>query len=109
MRFAVLLVGLVCLSGCSDWIFRIDVPQGNFLEKRNLEDLRVGMTKEQVIYVLGRPIVQDSFDKDTWYYVYERKRGADLREDLYIYFEDDKVARLEGDFEIPDSFYDPIE
>ena len=114
MKYAVVLLGLVCLAGCSDWIYRIDVPQGNFLEKRNIEDLRIGMTKEQVAYVLGRPIVQDSFDTDTWYYVYElkrgmKKRGENLREDMYVYFENDKVVKIEGDFDLPESFYEPIE
>lgn len=62
-------------SACSNWIYRIDVPQGNFLDQRDVSKLRIGMTKEQVIYVLGNPVVQDSFDDDTWYYVYDMKRG----------------------------------
>lgn len=114
MRYALLVVLLFGLSGCTDWIFRIDVPQGNFLEQRSVNELHVGMTKEQVVFVLGLPVVRDSFDHDTWYYVYDlkrgmRKRGEDIRQDVFIYFEDDKVARIDGDFDIPDSFYEPIE
>ncbi|MFC3096003.1 outer membrane protein assembly factor BamE [Alteromonas sediminis] len=101
-------------TGCSDWIYRIDVPQGNYLDKNDIEDLRMGMTKEQVIFVLGRPIVADSFDNDTWYYIYDMKRGmtkrgSDFQQEFIIHFEDDKVAKVEGDFELPESFYDPIE
>lgn len=102
------------LSGCTDWIFRIDVPQGNFLEQKSVNELRIGMTKEQVVFVLGLPVVRDSFDHDTWYYVYDlkrgmKKRGKDVRQDVFIYFEDNKVARVEGDFVLPESFYEPIE
>lgn len=114
MRFALLLIVSLCLSACTDWIYRIDVPQGNFLDKNSIEDLRIGMTKEQVIYVLGRPVVQDSFDRDTWYYVYDlkrgmKKRGEDIRQDMFIFFEENKIAKVEGDIDLPDSFYDPIE
>ena len=101
-------------TGCSDWIYRIDVPQGNFLNEDDIEDLRIGMTKEQVVFVLGRPMVQDSFDNDTWYYFYDmkrgmKKRGEDFRREFVVYFEDDKVAKVEGDFDLPESFYEPIE
>ncbi len=63
------------------------------------------MTKEQVIYVLGRPVVEDSFDKNTWYYVYEMKRGMsvrgeDFKKDLVIDFIDGKLVTVEGDFEL---------
>ncbi len=114
MRYAVVLVSLLMLSGCTDWIFRIDIPQGNFLDQNSIEDLRVGMTKEQVVFVLGLPVIQDSFDTDTWYYVYDlkrgmKKRGKDVRQDMFIYFEDEKIARVESDLELPESFYEPIE
>lgn len=102
------------MSGCVDWIYRIDVPQGNFLQEKNVKQLRVEMTKEQVIYVLGRPVVQDSFDHDTWYYVYEikrgmKKRGDDFRKELIIKFTDQKVASVTGDFELSEEFDTPLD
>ncbi len=102
------------LSACSDWIYRIDVPQGNFLEQKDVEKLRVGMTKEQVIYVLGRPVVKDSFDHDTWYYVYDMKRGMskrgeDFQKRLIINFKEDKVNTVEGDFEVSEEFNTPLD
>ncbi len=117
MKYKSLLVVLftsVLLSGCVDWIYRIDVPQGNFLEQKNVDQLRVQMTKEQVIYVLGKPVVQDSFDHDTWYYVYEmkrgmRKRGEDFRKELIIQFNEGKVAEVTGDFELPEEFNTPLD
>ncbi len=102
------------LSACSDWIYRIDVPQGNFLEQKDVEKLRVGMTKEQVVYVLGRPVVKDSFDHDTWYYVYDMKRGMskrgeDFQKRLIINFKENKVDTVEGDFELSEDFNTPLD
>ncbi|MDO6694437.1 outer membrane protein assembly factor BamE [Aliiglaciecola sp. 3_MG-2023] len=117
MKYKSIIVAVVTtlfLSGCTDWIYRIDVPQGNFLQEKSVKQLRVEMTKEQVIYVLGRPVVQDSFDHDTWYYVYEMKRGMskrgeDFRKELIIHFEDEKVARVTGDFELSEDFNTPLD
>ena len=102
------------LSACADWIYRIDVPQGNFLEEKDVEKLRISMTKEQVIYVLGRPVVEDAFNQDTWYYVYEmkrgmRKRGEDFRKELIIHFSDGKISSVEGDFELSEEFNTPLD
>ncbi|CAI8182670.1 MAG: Outer membrane protein assembly factor BamE [Glaciecola sp. HTCC2999] len=107
------LVAMISLSGCSNWIFRIDIPQGNYLDDRDVKKLRIEMTKEQVEFVLGRPIVKDSFDPDTWYYVYEMKRGMttrgeDFRKELVIKFTDNKLSSAEGDFELDPDFNTPL-
>lgn len=110
-----LLVGIaLSSSACSNWIYRIDVPQGNFLDDRDVQKLRIGMTKEQVIYVLGRPVVKDSFDHDTWYYIYDMKRGMshrgdDFKKQMVINFEDDKVVSVEGDFDLSEDFNTPLD
>jgi outer membrane protein assembly factor BamE len=102
------------LVGCSNWIYRIDVPQGNFLEQRDVDKLRIGMTKEQVLFVLGKPVVNDAFDQDTWHYVYDlkrgmRKRGEDIHKKLVINFMDDRVFQVRGDFEVSEDFNTPID
>ncbi|GBL03411.1 outer membrane protein assembly factor BamE [Glaciecola sp. KUL10] len=117
MKFlSVVALVIVTLSttACSNWIFRIDVPQGNYLDDRDVEKLRIAMTKEQVIFVLGNPVVKDSFDNDTWYYVYEmkrgmKKRGEDFKKDLIIRFEEGRVAEVKGDFELPEEFNIPLD
>jgi outer membrane protein assembly factor BamE len=101
-------------TACSNWIYRIDVPQGNFLDERDVKKLRIDMTKEQVIYVLGNPVVQDSFDDDTWYYVYDmkrgmRKRGEDFQKQMIITFEDERIVSIEGDFELSEDFNTPLD
>lgn len=110
--FALLIV-LLFTTACSNWIYRIDVPQGNFLDERDVKKLRIGMTKEQVIYVLGHPVVADSFDNDTWYYVYDMKRGMakrgdDFQQQMIINFKDNKITDIQGDFELSEEFYTPL-
>ena len=114
LLFSLAIASTITLSGCSSWIFRIDVPQGNFLDEQDVEKLRVGMSKEQVIFVLGNPVLRDSFDKDIFYYVYEMKRGMksrgeDFKKDLIIEFQNDKLAKVSGDFEVSEDFDKPLE
>lgn len=109
-----LVLAISSLSACSSWVFRIDIPQGNFLDVKDVEKLRIGMTKEQVVFVLGNPVLRDSFDNDTFYYVYEMKRGnksfgEDFRKELIIQFEEDKIANVTGDFELSEDFHTPLQ
>jgi outer membrane protein assembly factor BamE len=113
-NIALVFALLTGLSGCADWIYRIDVPQGNFLDQKDVDKLRVNMTKEQVTYVLGNPVIEDAFDHDTWYYVYEMKRGMkkygeDFRKELIIDFVDGKVATIRGDFKLSENFNTPLD
>lgn len=109
-KYKNLLIVALCslgLQACSGFIYRIDIPQGNYLEQKDVDKLRVDMTKEQVIYVLGRPVVQDTFDRDTWYYVYDMKRGMegeDFRKDLVLEFAEGKLTAIKGDFDTPADF-----
>jgi len=108
-----IVVAASSLSACSSWVFRIDVPQGNFLDVKDVEKLRIGMTKEQVAFVLGNPVVRDTFDSDTFYYVYEIKRGSvsrgeDFKKELIVKFEENKVIEVTGDFELSEDFNTPL-
>ncbi len=115
LQHLLVILGLTfCSTACTNWIYRIDVPQGNFLDERDVEKLRVGMSKEQVIYVLGNPVIQDTFDKDTWYYVYDMKRGMskrgpDFQKQMIINFEDNKIISIEGDFDLSEEFDVPLD
>lgn len=98
-------LALLCALGLSGCVYRIDIQQGNFLEGRTVDKLEVGMTRSQVRYLLGTPMVPDSFDKDRWDYLYYFKRGRLQRAQerhLTVWFKEDKVARFERD-NIPDS------
>jgi outer membrane protein assembly factor BamE len=110
----IIFVVTLLTSACSDWIFRIDVPQGNFLDQKDVNKLRIEMTKEQVQFVLGNPVVQDSFTSNTWYYIYDMKRGMskrgeDIRKELILTFVDGKLNSMKGDFLEPNEFNTPLD
>ncbi|MEP0354847.1 MAG: outer membrane protein assembly factor BamE [Paraglaciecola sp.] len=113
-NLSVILITTIMLSACADWIFRIDIPQGNFLDEKEVKKLRIDMTKEQVEYVLGKPVLEDAFDHNTWYYIYKMKRGMknrgeDFRKELTIEFEDNKITKVSGDFELSEEFETPLD
>ena len=68
------------LSGCSflydTFVYQIDVTQGNYLEDEKLDQLAVGMNQEQVIFILGSPMLIDEFDSSKWYYTRYIKPGG---------------------------------
>jgi outer membrane protein assembly factor BamE len=84
------------LSGC---VYRMNIQQGNFLEPRTVSQLQVGMTRSQVRYLLGTPMVPDAFDKDRWDYLYYLKKGrlrAPEQRHLIVFFEEDKVSKFDN-------------
>ncbi|PKH86567.1 outer membrane protein assembly factor BamE [Colwellia sp. Bg11-28] len=110
-RVAIVITALT-LSACSSWVFRYDVPQGNYLEQKSIDKLQVGMTKEQVKFILGSPVVVDAFNNDTWNYVYKLKSGRskdfDMKKQFIINFSNDKLVSASGDFELSDIFNTPF-
>ncbi|MBL4942499.1 MAG: outer membrane protein assembly factor BamE [Colwellia sp.] len=106
-RTSIIAVAL-SLSACSTWVYRIDIPQGNYLEQKSIDKIQVDMTKEQVKFILGSPVMVDAFDKDTWNYVYRFKSGRseklNMQKIFTIKFVDDKLVSAEGDFELSENF-----
>ncbi|MBZ9612575.1 outer membrane protein assembly factor BamE [Rheinheimera maricola] len=111
IKIVVLAIGLASLSACSSWVYRIDIPQGNFLEQKDINKLRVAMTKEQVRYVLGSPVADNAFDNDTWHYFYALRggRGTNFEKQLIVEFKDDKLQDIKGDFEKSADFNTPLD
>ncbi|HTD72743.1 MAG TPA: outer membrane protein assembly factor BamE [Steroidobacteraceae bacterium] len=92
-----LLVSAVSLLG-SGCVYRINIQQGNFLNQSAVDTVKEGMTRSQVRYLLGTPMVADSFDKGRWDYIYYLKKGRSRHVDsrrVTVYFDGDKVARLD--------------
>jgi outer membrane protein assembly factor BamE len=92
-----LLAGSALLSGC---VYRMSVQQGNFLDARQVVQLKEGMTRAQVRFLLGTPMLPDAFERDRWDYLYtlEPGRGQQpLRQRLTVYFTEDKVSRIDND------------
>jgi outer membrane protein assembly factor BamE len=81
------------------FVYRMTVQQGNVITEDMVDQLRLGMTKTQVRYVLGTPMLTDFFNVDRWDYTYTIERGHQAMEvkTLSLYFENDALARIEGD------------
>jgi outer membrane protein assembly factor BamE len=97
----VLLAALFGLAGCSDFIYKTDVSQGNILREDDIELLEEGLTKSQVLSLIGSPAVADPFHQERWDYVstYSR-RGEDLaiRHLRLSFDETDRLVAIEGDY-----------
>jgi len=97
-----LLLFAATLCGC---VYKMDVQQGNYLEGKTVDQLQVGMTRTQVRYLLGTPLVPDVFDKNRWDYLYYFQHGrhrAGTPRRVVVYFKDDKVTRFER-INVPES------
>jgi len=83
-------------SGC---VYKMNIQQGNYLVPDSVSQLKEGMTRSQVRFLLGTPMVPDAFDESRWDYYYffnSQKIKAPLKRRLTVYFADDKVARYEN-------------
>ena len=107
-----LFISAFVLTGCSNWIYKYDIPQGNFLNQDDIDKLRVDMSKEQVQYVLGSSLLQSSFSSNSWRYVYTLRSGKTdktLRKEVIVNFNGDKLVSVEGSLEQPENFNQPLD
>jgi outer membrane protein assembly factor BamE len=96
--FQRVLLGMALGALASGCVYRINIQQGNFLDQSAVEQVKAGMTRSQVRYLLGTPMVADPFVKDRWDYIYYLKKGRNRHVDsrrVTVYFDGEKVARLD--------------
>jgi outer membrane protein assembly factor BamE len=101
------LLAALLLPGCSNvpilpglMPYKMEIQQGNFITQDMVSRLKPGMTKDQVRFILGTPLVADLFHNERWDYVYTRvpeRGGAMEQRRLAVFFEEGKLARLDGD------------
>lgn len=104
MRFALTLVLAALVAGCgaSRWLapYRMEIQQGNYVTQGTASQLAVGMTRDQVRFLLGTPLIADPFHANRWDYVYrlERANSRQVEERrMTLFFKDDRLERVEGD------------
>jgi outer membrane protein assembly factor BamE len=88
--------GALLASGC---VYKMSIQQGNYLVAESVSQLKEGMTRSQVRFLLGTPMVPDAFDNDRWDYYYffsSRHIKEPLKRRLTVYFADEKVQRYEN-------------
>lgn len=104
MRYiTIILLALVC-AACSSALpslkpYRMDIQQGNVVTSKMMLQLRPGMTKSQVRFIMGTPLIQDSFHTNRWDYFYEMRKGGKIleRRRVILEFENDALKRVSGD------------
>jgi outer membrane protein assembly factor BamE len=102
---AALLAALLAAPLLGACVYRMDIQQGNYLEGKTVDRLEVGMTRTQVRYLLGTPMVPAVFDRDRWDYLYFFQHGRlrkPAQRHLTVFFKNDKVTRFDRD-NIPNS------
>ena len=79
-------------------VYRINVEQGNVVTEEMVGQLRPGLNRRQVRYIMGTPLIEDSFHEDRWDYRYLLRNGNELLSEtqLTLWFEEDELARVEG-------------
>ena len=94
---------LAGLAGCGSnfgfpGVYRINVEQGNVVTEEMVEQLRPGLNRRQVRYIMGTPLIEDSFHEDRWDYRYLLRNGNELLSEtqLTLWFQDDELVRVEG-------------
>jgi len=124
---ALLLCGALAMGGCSsvphsfpvsvtDYLphflqpYRPDVQQGNVITSDMVDQLRPGMTRDQVRFMLGTPLLTDRFHPDRWDYLYylNPHKGAPQRRNLVIYFKDSRLDHFSSDAMPPESMADNL-
>lgn len=90
-----MMMATLCLAAC---IYHAPIQQGNLLDAKDIDQVKVGMTQAQVRYVLGTPMVSDPFSNNRWDYVYYLKLHTmkqSKKQQLVVYFENGNVNKLE--------------
>jgi outer membrane protein assembly factor BamE len=78
MLTAAAVVTLMVTAGCSTFervVYRPDINQGNYLVPADVAKIQKGMSRQQVVYTLGTPMMQDPFGSNVWYYVFRQQPG----------------------------------
>lgn len=90
------LLGLALANqGCS--FYKIDIRQGNTLDQEVVDSLRVGMNKQQVVFLMGTPLLQDPFHPNRWDYVYTFQPGGGemTSQHVSLYFDGDVLTNID--------------
>ena len=85
--------------GCPG-VYKIDVEQGNIVTQDMVDQLKPGMSRRQVRFIMGTPLLEDPFNQDRWDYPYVKRNGMNVLSEsrLAIYFDGDTMVRVDGDY-----------
>lgn len=99
-RFFTILLSFLFISACSiPQVYKLTVQQGNIVTQDMVDELKEGMTKRQVAYVMGTPLVKSPYQQDRWDYIYtlERRDVIVNEYQITVFFKDDLYTHYEGE------------
>lgn len=102
--FVALSAVFLSQSGCGfvgfPGVYKIDVEQGNLVTQDMVDQLKPGMSRRQVRFIMGSPLVEDTFHTDRWDYPYVIRNGVDIIREaqVSIYFDGDTLREIRGDY-----------
>ncbi|MEI7429646.1 MAG: outer membrane protein assembly factor BamE [Betaproteobacteria bacterium] len=106
LRLAITALLVAAISGCT-YVprivneYKIDIQQGNVLTQEMVSQLRPGLTKDQVRFILGTPVLMDMFHANRWDYVYRLRKGnsseVEMRKFSTLFDAEGKLVRVIGD------------
>ena len=102
LKALTLLITVLLLANCSvPRIFQVVISQGNLVDQEMLDKLEVGMTESQVKFVMGTPLISDTFYPDRWDYFTSVIQGENTftNQKITLFFQEDKLIRWEGEID----------
>jgi outer membrane protein assembly factor BamE len=103
MRILVLSLAVTLLSACSyigfPGVYKINVEQGNIVTQDMANQLKPGMNRRQVKFILGTPLIEDTFNQNRWDYLYVKRNGSTVLSEshLTVVFDGDVLVNVTGD------------
>ena len=104
LKVITLLLSVLLLSSCSiPRIFQVVISQGNLVDQEMLDKLEIGMTESQVKFVMGTPLISDTFYPNRWDYFTSVRQGENsyTNQKITLYFKDNKLVSWEGEIDTP--------
>ncbi|NVK23177.1 MAG: outer membrane protein assembly factor BamE [Kangiellaceae bacterium] len=96
-KIIVLTISLLVVAamGC---VYKPSIQQGNILDQKEVNKIEPGMTKSQITFILGNPVLNTNLDENTWYYLYYLipSKGEKTEQRLVLHFDGDVLKSLEG-------------
>jgi len=104
--FSLILLASLTLVSCSTimnyipGVYTIDIQQGNIIDQSMVDQLRPGMNKRQVLYIMGSPMLNNVFHKNRWEYLYSNQPSGEdrVQKQISLFFENDQIVGIQGDF-----------
>lgn len=96
-RVLILIVSLFFSQFLASCAYRPDVQQGNTFEDKQVSQLKVGMSRQQVVFIMGTALLKDPFHKNRWdyLYTYTKGRGKTERSLLTLYFKNNRLSKID--------------